>query len=213
MALKSIRKVHSLPSDDVNNSTVMPVYKTVKNERSRKVQEEWNTFVGTCTLHGLHYVFERNRCRLKRTLWLLCIVVGIGWFCFQAHLLLIKYFSHPVQTKVMLVYETNPVFPAVTICSFSPFKRSRVKDKYKEMLNYSSTLHKKGSSIGNASHTFSWDRFNFTGLNMTKEYIESGFPMEDFMVECAWSGSNCSTKNFTTSITGLGLCYTFNSGT
>lgn len=207
-----VNQVHSYACDDnKSNSTVIPTSKTPKTERWQRIKNEWARFVGACTLHGLHYIFERDRSRIQRSLWLIFIAAGIGWFGYQSSLIVVKFFSFPIQTKAMLIYESNPVFPAVTICNFCTFKRSKLEGLYKEILNYSTQLQRNRGSVNISSETL-WDHFNVTGLNMTQKYIETAFPLEDLLVGCKWSGTNCSAKNFTSSLTGMGLCYTFNSG-
>ena len=205
-------QVHSAFScENDHKSSVVPSYKPA-NERWQRIKNEWDRFIGSCTLHGLHYFFERDRSRLQRLLWLIFILSGVGWFGYQSSLLFIKYYSFPIQTKAMLVYESNPIFPAVTICNFCSYKKSKVKELYKEILNISYSLQTESELSGNSSNQTVWDHFNLTGLNMTDTYITSGFQMEDFLVGCKWSNSPCSAKNFTAMLTGFGLCYTFNSG-
>ena len=171
----------------------------------------WYSFVGTCTLHGLHYVFQQNRCRFRRVLWFLLILSQILWFCFQTNLLLKKYFSYPVQTKVKLVYERSPEFPSVTVCNFNPFKQSRVSPKHENLLRYAVT-HQRKDDNREMNESF-WNQFSMVKLNMTREYLNSGFTMDDLIIECFWSGSTCSAENFTSTLTSFGLCHTFNSGT
>ncbi|KAJ7349566.1 Acid-sensing ion channel 2 [Desmophyllum pertusum] len=65
------------------------------------------------------------------------LLLGMGWFSFQSFKLLAKYFSYPVTTKVTLVYEDAPDFPAVSICNFNMFRRSVVNaNGYGQLLKY-----------------------------------------------------------------------------
>ena len=94
--------------------------------RSVAIKQKWHAFVESSTLHGLQHVFT-SQTPLRRIIWALFLLSGIGWFSFQSSKLLTKYYSYPVTTKVTLVYEDAPEFPAVTICNFNMFRASAVK--------------------------------------------------------------------------------------
>lgn len=113
-----------------------------KEKQSASAQEKWNGFVESSTLHGLQHVFG-SRSLARRVIWALFLLLGIGWFSLQTQKLLTKYFSYPVTTKVTLVYEENPEFPAVSICNFNMFRRTAVKEAgFEEVLRFAIRLDK-----------------------------------------------------------------------
>lgn len=181
-----------------------------KHSISSRNKTPWKSFVSSSTLHGLHFVFERENTKFRRTFWCLLIIGQIIWLAFQTNIQLKKYFSYRVQTKVTLEYERSLLFPSVTLCNFNPFKRSKVEAKYEKLLGFVSTHHGKKSVI-KRNETL-WSQFTNIELNMTREYLTSGFSLEELMFKCQWSGRPCNVKNFTSTLTSFGLCYTFNSG-
>ena len=111
-----------------------------QGKQSAAVQEKWNGFVESSTLHGLQHVFG-GRTLARRVIWALFLLLGIGWFSLQTQKLLTKYFSYPVTTKVTLVYEDNPEFPAVSICNFNMFRRSVVREAgYEKVWKFTTQL-------------------------------------------------------------------------
>jgi len=171
------------------------------------ITKAWRAFVGSSTLHGLQYVFT-SRTLARRILWTLFLVAAIVWFSFQSSKLLRKYFLHPSTTKVSLVYDGSPEFPAVSICNFNRFKKSVIMEKgYDQLL---SQYERKvfGLNAENFTINFGEHRnFNFTELDWL-----AGHQINETLQGCVWSGSFCDYRNFTPVLTSMGLCHTFNSG-
>ena len=175
--------------------------------RSVAIKRKWHAFVEYSTLHGLQHVFT-SRTPLRRIIWALFLLSGIGWFSFQSFKLLTKYYSYPVTTKVTLVYEDAPEFPAVTICNFNLFRTSVVEENgYGKLFNY---VIRKARGYDTSNDTV--DLSKLDSLNMSKFYFDMGHQINDTLRGCTWNGVRCSDKNFTAVLTSMGLCHTFNSG-
>ena len=175
--------------------------------KSAAITKRWSIFVGSSTLHGLNNVFT-SRTLLRRILWALILVSAMAWFSFQSSMLLKKYFSYPVTTKVSQEYEDTPEFPAVTICNFNRFKRSVVMAKgYDELL---SQFEKKSFGLRAENETIDLSKYN--DFNFTEFNFIAGHQINETLLSCVWSGRMCDYRNFTPVLTDMGLCYTFNSG-
>ena len=175
--------------------------------RSVAIKHKWLAFVESSSLPGLQHVFT-SQTPLRRIIWALLLLSGIGWFSFQSCELLMKYYSYPVTTKVTLVYEDAPEFPAVTICNFNMFRTSVVKaNGYEELLNY---VLRKSRGIDTFNDTV--DLSKLDSLNMSEFYFDMGHQMKHSLADCSWNGVRCSENNFTAVLTSMGLCHTFNSG-
>lgn len=177
--------------------------------KSAAVRQTWNGFVEACTLHGMQYAFSSRSSLVRRVIWALFLLAGIGWFSFQSSKLLRKFFSYPVTTKVTLVYEDEPEFPAVSICNFNMLRSSVVKAQgYDQVLRYASA---KSGGYHTTNETM--DLSKYDGLNVTEFYFKAGHHIAETLVGCSWSREqSCDSGNFMPVLTSMGLCYTFNSG-
>ena len=171
------------------------------------ITKTWRVFVGSSTLHGLQYVFT-SQTLVRRILWALLLVAAIVWFSFQSSKLLRKYFSYPATTKVSLVYEGSPEFPAVSICNFNRFKKSVIMAK-----GYDQAFSEFDRKVfGLNTDNFTTDFSKYRDLNLTEFYLSAGHQINDTLQGCVWSGTLCDYRNFTPVLTSMGLCHTFNSG-
>ena len=171
------------------------------------ITKTWRVFVESSTLHGLQYVFT-SRTLVRRILWSLSLVAAILWFSFQSSKLLRKYFSYPAATKVSLVHEDSPEFPAVSICNFNQFRKSVIMEK-----GYDDPLRQfERKAFGLNTENFTTDFSKYRHFNFTEFSLSAGHQINDTLRACVWSGITCDYRNFTPILTSMGLCHTFNSG-
>ena len=176
--------------------------------KSAAINEKWNNYVESATLHGLQHIFS-SRAILRRILWAFFLVMSIGHFSFQCTLLIKKYFSYPVNTKVTLDYETSSEFPAVTICNFNMFRQSHVdENNFTDIAKYVN----RNKIVGLEANSSKLDWSRYKGLNFSNVYAIGGHQIKDMITECSWIGEKCTYRNFTPILTSMGLCHTFNSG-
>ncbi|XP_022785082.1 acid-sensing ion channel 2-like [Stylophora pistillata] len=182
------------------------------SSQKEAIEKTWKTYVESTTLHGLHYVFSRST-SARRFLWAGLLLLAMMWFSFQSFKLVEKYYSYKVTTKVSLRYEPMQNFPAVTICNSNMFKHSVVKAKaYEEIVPhlFVSISEKMGLPL---SFNDSIDLNKYNDFNLTQFYIDAGHQITDTVFHCIWNGKpTCGHRNFTSVLTSMGLCHTFNSG-
>ena len=140
------------------------------------------------------------------------LVSGFVYFCFEGSILVANYFSYSVTTRVSLEFEHSSVFPAVTICNMNTLRRSALTPN---ALNIVQQFFSR--SVGeyvNKTKVRDWSSFNHTikSADMREQYRKKGHLLKDMVIECTWQGKPCRPEDFTETFTGLGLCYTFNSG-
>lgn len=178
--------------------------------KSKAIRKKWRHFIDNSTLHGMQYVFN-GETKVRSIIWTVFLVLGTAYFIFQSSVLLTRYYSYPITTKVTLKYEKNPPFPAVTICNFNILKRSFV-EKYKaeELIEY--TFRDSQLLFENEINMSAINWSSFEGLNMGEVYKQGGHKIKEMLIRCEWSGEKCDFRNFTETLTSMGLCYTFNSG-
>ena len=177
--------------------------------KTAAIKQKWNNYVESATLHGIQHVFT-SAAMLRRIIWAVFLLAGIGYFSFQCTVLVKKYFSYPVSTKVTLEHESSPEFPAVTICNFNMLRQSKVDTQNLSDIVKYALGDKFAGGLNVDSSKIDWSRYK--NLSMSNLYAVGGHRMEDMLTACSWKGEKCSHRNFTSVLTSMGLCHTFNSG-
>ncbi|KAJ8027746.1 Acid-sensing ion channel 1 [Holothuria leucospilota] len=143
------------------------------------------------------------------TVLLVCLMVWLAYGIIQG---VQKYFSYPVSTVIDINYVRSLDFPAVTICNYNQFRKSKIMHD-KEIIQQVLVALATGNSSNVDWETYDETYANHT-FNLTKTTLEYGHQIEDMLIECRWNtGEECGTENLTQVITDFGLCYTFNGKT
>lgn len=171
-------------------------------------------FISHSTLHGFHYIFE-SRPTIQRILWLILLACMFGLFTWQTSTLVSKYFEYRVTSRVQIINDRQSIFPAVTICNFNRYRKSIINNtELGEIVLLKNPLYKEKSK------TVNWAAYpEVNKMNMEDEIRLSGHQLEynlttetGMLYRCRWKGQPCNYSNFTSTLTEMGLCYTFNSG-
>ena len=105
-----------------------------ENLKSAAKKRKWKHFIDNCTLHGLQHA-TNGQTKVRSIIWSAFLLMGTAYFVHQSYLLLDRYYSYPITTKVTLEYEEEPEFPAVTICNFNVLRKSYIiKVKAEDLL-------------------------------------------------------------------------------
>ena len=180
---------------------------TQQSSKSVVIKQKWNNFVENSTLHGMHNIFS-SQTTFRRIIWTMFLLSGVGYFSYQSAVLLTKYFSFPVTTKSILVYEKEPEFPAITICNFNMLRKSVIeKYSFGEVVDHA-LMSKSGIETNETG--IDWSLYKED--NLSAIYHIAGHQIDEMILECYWKGEECSYLNFTHVLTSMGLCHTFNSG-
>ena len=149
---------------------------------------------------------------LRRIVWALFLMVGIGYFSLQCTVLVKKYFSYPVSTKATLEHESSPEFPAVTICNFNMVRQSVVDaNNFEDVLRYGKRDridNLTGLEVNASKINWNW----LENISMFDVYADGGHQMKDMLINCFWIGAKCTHRDFRPVLMSMGLCHTFNSG-
>ncbi|XP_053740324.1 acid-sensing ion channel 1C isoform X1 [Synchiropus splendidus] len=185
-------------------------------------------FVKRTKVHGLKFIFCPEKDRPQRVIWvmafLLCLSLLFTWSWNRIFYLM----SHPVVTKIYMVWAHNMSFPAVTFCNKNVFRVSNLtrEDLYHsgywmDLMYANHTLMERSLAILRDSPKQSLLRLldfsNYTRppgyrTNTTEMMARLGHRLEDMLLECKFRGEACTYRNFSTIYTRYGKCYTFNSG-
>lgn len=79
--------------------------------------KEWSV---KSTSHGYPKIFTADKL-LTKILWIVCFLTAIGSCSFLVVMSVIEYLKFSTNTKTTMIYESNAVFPSITICNMNPF--------------------------------------------------------------------------------------------
>ncbi|KAL2097813.1 hypothetical protein ACEWY4_007020 [Coilia grayii] len=188
-------------------------------------------FVTRTKVHGLKYIFSRDKSKLHRVLWLLAIFVCIGLLCTWSWNRILYLLSFPAVTKIHMAWAYNMTFPAVTLCNQNFFRVSGLTQSdlyhsgyWMDIIHQNHSINRR--SMAMLKHSAHRDRLlrllDFSDysppplsrhpFNTTEMIGRLSHQLEDMLLECKFQGENCTHKNFTPIYTRYGKCYTFNSG-
>ncbi len=95
------------------------------------------------------------------------------------------------------------LYPAVTICNYSPLRYDTFIEPF---LNYTNDTH--GFSREQAGYIRDFMQYKLNHGEALDDYL---FPLDSMLISCVYNGKNCSTDDFTSFLSSYyGLCYTLN---
>ena len=171
-------------------------------------KELFRQFTESTTLHGISHVFG-NGSKIRRFIWLLCVLGCTAGFIVATIKLCSSYFSYDVVTRVTLINKDYATFPAVTICNFNALRKD-----YIEQINLTEVLalvpntdnDKRTESIRRAKRVLN------TSMKVVFKEGAHKMDRENMLSECSFQGRQCGEEDFKPVFTSMGLCYTFNKG-
>ncbi|CAH1241431.1 ASIC2 [Branchiostoma lanceolatum] len=176
-------------------------------------------------IHGMKHLIKRGP--IRRTAWVLMLLLSLGLMSFECMESLIYYFEFHHVTKVELQYTNNMTFPAVTICNMNKYRRSALSmrdlatvgpyigivDRQQFTLQQEHLYPKAWVDKVKNENLLALSKMS-TGHQDFSVFVKRvGHQVDDMIVNCEWRGSPCTAKNFSHTFTHLGNCYTFNAMT
>ncbi|XP_037079013.1 degenerin unc-8-like [Pollicipes pollicipes] len=122
-----IQRVQDLGEGPVNDPT----------PEQRHATSYWLTrrfFLDRCSAHGVpHIVRHDGLCR--KLGWMLMVLLALGGLGYQVHGTLTEFLGYPKKVTIEVLEETEPTFPAITICNFNILSVDKMKtlEKYREI--------------------------------------------------------------------------------
>ena len=83
-----------------------------------------SNFAGDVSIVGIRYVFEGNAHLLRRLLWLILVLGGVGFLFYQVVDRVQYFLSYPTTVSVRMRYNNTLRLPTVTICNENLVKKS-----------------------------------------------------------------------------------------
>lgn len=167
-------------------------------------------FALNTSTHGIPGI-ARSQSRHNRFFWTISL---LAFTCIMMYFItesIRAYFEYPVQTLVSIAEENNPVFPAVTICNYSPLRYDRFIEPF---LNYTNALNLTNTtdttSFTQTQSGYVRDFFQYK-LNRGESLVDYFYSLGSMLLSCKYNGLNCSKEDFLTFVSSrYGYCYTFN---
>ena len=166
------------------------------------------------SLHGWPYIALSLRSALKMTYWIIILVISLIFMAYSLYAVTSQYAERRTFLSSRQHFPKQLPFPAVTLCNLNSIKRSSLPASFttNEVLLFLSYV----SPEPWLSENFDVDAFVrkydqvYGGNNSFLENF--GHRLENMLLDCSFENRPCDISDFTTKITSLGVCYTFNSG-
>ncbi|XP_060104167.1 acid-sensing ion channel 3 [Heteronotia binoei] len=178
------------------------------------------SFAGGCTLHGLSHVLVAGPWSARRLVWLAALLGAVGIFLYQVGERVQFYREYHHVTMLDEAEGRLLVFPAVTLCNYNRFRRSRLTRSDLHWLgpellgvqpaDYPAYLRALGPPPQPQPPPDAF--FPSRTFSMLEFVRRAGHDLQDMLLDCRFRSRPCGPDNFTTTFTRLGKCYTFNSG-
>ncbi|XP_048379542.1 acid-sensing ion channel 1B isoform X1 [Stegostoma tigrinum] len=166
-------------------------------------------FAGNSNLHGMNHIFVEGGCGVRQVLWGCAFLSSLAIFLYQVVDRVKYYLEYHHITALDEMDSSFLFFPAVTLCNFNRFRRSKIT---------SMDLAFAGSLMG---YTKGMDpgfqlappvRNDGAPFSMYELFNRTSHQLEDMLKDCRYRMEECGPENFTVVFTRYGKCYTFNSG-
>ncbi|KAL9986155.1 hypothetical protein ACROYT_G000249 [Oculina patagonica] len=181
----------------------------IDNDTPNSFKKEVERFCSRTSAHGICQV-SSSTTNTRKCFWVLLCLAAFSVSVIHVMAFVKEYLSFPVKTEVDMVHESSLPFPSVTVCNLNQFKRSRLQND--------STMKFLSERLFNSSD-LSLNSKLATSMKLQTAAAESNKSIthqkDDFIVWCevrrmSESTTTCSSRNFTTLLSKLNFCFTFN---
>ena len=200
---------------ELQRSDVTVTYHT---ELSMKqvVKELLRDFFSNTTLHGLSNMMNKGTPLLRRTLWLVVIILVNVGFGVVMVFYIISYLKYEYVISVKMNQHNRQQFPAITACNINLYSKRKVEETTPIMIDYLDAFFSDVSDeeFIRASN-YTQEQFdNELNLNFYSFMLNTTYTAEEFFVSCrpVFRSAAVNCTPYVTSFFGdAGLCYTFHS--
>lgn len=171
------------------------------------VDEDFASFAGRATLHGLRYVTDGGSRVVRRIFWALILLLMLVFYTMLVTGSVQRYLTYESMTVIKHTPRETLQFPAVTICS-QRFLRASFLDSLHP--NLSTTVSALMSGKERLSHLPPEVLKVLTEQTLFGAVTNGLDPIDEFLLYCEIHGFefNCS-KNFVRTYSKMAACYTF----
>nr|XP_039255277.1 acid-sensing ion channel 5-like [Styela clava] len=174
---------------------------TQDNYRNFQISQYANAFIENVGLQGLRYVFMRNTTWTRRLIWLCLLLAGSAYCVYVTISNVNNFYDYPTITTTTTHYVTQLDFPAVTICDYNIFQRSRItQEEYDMLLDMYMPYEFMYNETGK-------DPERYNHVDMAELMINASFSYDlDF---CFYHSLSCNKSHTYQQLRDVGNCITF----
>ncbi|XP_026876077.1 acid-sensing ion channel 1C isoform X2 [Electrophorus electricus] len=172
-------------------------------------------FGANCTLHGLSHIFLPGGITIRRALWASAFISSLSIFLYHVAGAIMQYYKYPYVTILDEMDSPNMYFPAITLCNYNSFRRSKMQrnDLFwmagllgVEQGDFDAFMAALGRPTDNTKF------YPSKTFNMLEFVQRASHSIEEMLLDCKYRGKECGPDSFYPIYTRYGKCYTFNSG-
>nr|XP_039255278.1 acid-sensing ion channel 1C-like isoform X1 [Styela clava] len=160
-------------------------------------------FVDNFGVQGVRYIFMRDTTWCRRMLWLILILAGGSYCCYVTLNNINYYLTYPTTTKTTRHFHRKIEFPAVTICKYNIFQRTKMTDEENAMIE---EMYQPYDLFKNYTHT---NYSKYDHVDMGEFVVNKSYDYFSQMGLCSYQSGYCNMSHFYTKIRDVGVCFTF----
>uniref|UniRef100_A0A4W3JKC8 Uncharacterized protein n=1 Tax=Callorhinchus milii TaxID=7868 RepID=A0A4W3JKC8_CALMI len=156
-------------------------------------------FMKRSKLHGIKYIFTRRATTHRRMLWVLTFLVSVCLFLIWSLNRVNYLLSHPMLTKVHMMWPQILTYPAVTLCNQNFLRHNKMTSKDRESLGRWLDLSPAPRPASRRRRLSSHQYFPPTDqeVNTTELVDRLSHQIQDMLLACRFQGQICAAHNFT----------------
>ena len=207
---------------DVRNKIMMDLNGLTLDEKEKRLATSYRMQIwklvfrclGRTSLHGCPFLSQSIKSAVKITYWVALIALSFTLMVYSLTAISVQFAERRTFLSSSNHFPKQLPFPAVTICNLNSFRSSAIPANFttNEVVLFLNSI----SAEPWLSDQFDVDAFirkyeQVYGSN--RAFLGNfGHKLENMLLTCNFESRPCDTSDFVTTVTSLGLCYTFNSG-
>ncbi|XP_072039850.1 acid-sensing ion channel 1B-like [Amphiura filiformis] len=203
---------HNSPHTDVD----IDLDNVEDKEHDKRKKEQFcdylHEFGSNTTHHGVRYVTNPKNHVLRRLFWAVLLLAADSYLCYEVVHSFIRFYDYDVHTIVGVKYVPDLYFPAVTICNYNQMRKSKASPI---VLSLNNALYSFEARLGKPINWTIYEDILGSNSSFTDNFVDSigyyAHQLNETVYDCKWRGVEpCDARNFTTTMTDWGVCWTFN---
>ncbi|XP_070560652.1 acid-sensing ion channel 1C-like isoform X1 [Ptychodera flava] len=159
-------------------------------------------FADDCGISGMKFLAGKSVVPLRRIVWLLVLLAGLGLLSYQIWDRVSYFVDYPLNVNVKLNYVEELTFPAIAICNFNMFTLT-----YTNEVNLTGILYEM---YGTFNPNF--DNYDIEITTSEQFYRDAAQQPSSMFYTATWQWRPMELDAVQSILTDFGACYAFNTG-